>query len=260
MTEATPDMAAGAAGPLPPGGDLRRALVLSAAMVGAAGLAAWMMPSQFLADQAEPASPTDPARRSGRDKLAAIVPREFAQWQVDRSIIPVPPSPDLQRVLDATYDETLARTYRNAQGQRVMLSMAYGRNQHKGMNTHRPEICYPAQGFKLLSPGAPGHLGPRARSLPVTRLVAGLGPRIEPITYWLLVGEHITPFGYAQRWLAIQYGLRGLIPDGVLVRVSSIDADSARAYAVHEHFITELLAALPPQHLSRLIGPARPIS
>ncbi len=246
-------------------------------MVGAAGLAAWMTPGQFLADQAEAASaaqapepeptptptptPTpNAARRSGRDKLAAIVPREFAQWQVDRSIIPVPPSPDLQRVLDATYDETLARTYRNAQGQRVMLSMAYGRNQHKGMNTHRPEICYPAQGFKLLSPGATAQLGSAARNIPVVRLVAGLGPRIEPITYWLLVGEHITPFGYPQRWVAIQYGLRGLIPDGVLVRVSTIDADAARAFVVHEQFITELLAALPPQHRSRLIGQASPIS
>ncbi|MGS0759311.1 exosortase C-terminal domain/associated protein EpsI, partial [Roseateles sp. GG27B] len=54
-------------------------------------------------------------------------------------------------MLDATYDETLAMTFKNAAGERVMLSLAYGRNQHKGMITHRPEICYPAPGFKLNS-------------------------------------------------------------------------------------------------------------
>ena len=222
--------------------DLLRAGVLAAVMAAAAGLAVLLTPSKFLADQHQ------------RERLSAIVPSAFAGWQLDRSIVPIAPSPDLQRVLDATYDETLALAFRDAQGQRVMLSMAYGRNQHKGMNTHRPEICYPAQGFKLLDRGGPGPLRAAQRDFTVTRLVAGMGPRIEPITYWLLVGNQLTPFGYAQRSVTIQYGLQGLIPDGVLVRVSTIDTDPARAFAVQTRFIQDLLAAIPPDRRARLIG------
>ncbi len=223
--------------------DLRLAAILAAVMVAAAGLAVLMTPTKFMADQQR------------RERLSAIVPTSFAGWQVDRSMVPIPPSPDLQRVLDATYDETLALTFRNAQGQRVMLSMAYGRNQHKGMNTHRPEICYPAQGFKLLDRGGPQRLNAAGRDFSVTRLVAGMGPRIEPISYWLLVGDQLTPFGYAQRWVTIRHGLKGVVPDGVLVRVSTIDADVAHAFALQTRFIQDLLAALSPEQRARLIGP-----
>ena len=124
--------------------DLRKAAWLASAMLAASLMAMAMTPHRHLAD-AHP-----------REKLAELLPTSFGDWRVDRSILPVPPSPDVQQVLDATYDETLARTYRDALGRRVMLSVAYGRNQHKGMNTHRPEVCYPAQGFKLEQGGQAG--------------------------------------------------------------------------------------------------------
>jgi EpsI family protein len=216
-------------------------------MVAASALAVVMTPRQFMADA------------HTREKLAQIVPSAFGEWAVDRSIVPVTPSPDLQEALDAAYDETLALTYRSrSSGQRVMLSMAYGRNQHKGMNTHRPEICYPAQGFRLVQGSRPATLQFEQRSFPVTRVVAALGARNEPITYWLLVGDRVTYFGNAQRQVALSYGLRGTIPDGVLVRVSSIDTDNAAAFRLHERFIQDLLAAVPPQRLPRLLGMADP--
>jgi EpsI family protein len=92
------------------------------------------------------------------------------------------------------------------------------------------------------------------RAIAATRVVAESGMRHEPITYWLLVGERITHFGYAQRAVSIGYGLRGVIPDGVLVRVSSIDRDQAAAFALQERFIGDLLAVVDPAHLPRLLG------
>lgn len=222
--------------------DLARALVLAAAMVAASALAVVMEPRTYLADSA------------GREKLASLIPERFGDWQVDRSIVPIPPSPDLQRVLDQTYDEVLARTYRDAGGRRVMLSVAYGRNQHKGMNTHRPEVCYPAQGFRLITGTETGTLQWNQRPFAVQRLVAAIGARNEPITYWLTVGEEVTSFGYAQRWSTIKHGLQGLVPDGVLVRVSSIDDDAVAAYITHDRFVRELLAALEPAQRVRLVG------
>jgi EpsI family protein len=223
--------------------ELVRAGLLALVMAGASALAVWMTPTKYMAD-AHP-----------REKLAQVVPKAFGEWTVDTSIVPVPPSPDLQKVLDETYDETLALTYRNSAGQRVMLSLAYGRNQHKGMNTHRPEVCYPAQGFRLVSgTQSTAQIALGQRQLPVNRVVAAMGPRNEPITYWLLVGDRITSFGYPQRAVAISYGLRGEIPDGVLVRVSSIDSNNAQAFELQQRFIVDMLAAVKPDRLPRLLG------
>lgn len=222
--------------------ELRKAALLAGAMAAASLLAVAMTPRQHLADA------------HLRERMDQVVPTAFGDWQVDRSIVPVPPSPDVQQVVDATYDETVARTYRDRQGRRVMLSLAYGRNQHKGMNTHRPEVCYPAQGFKLEQSGQPGQIDLQGRRLDVTRVVAAMGGRHEPITYWLLVGDTVTPFGYTQRWATIRYGLRGVIPDGVLVRVSSIERDNDTAFQLQERFIRDMLAAVGPARLPRLIG------
>lgn len=222
--------------------DLIRAVWLSLLMVAASALAYMVTPRTFQADQYP------------REKIADIVPKAFGDWQIDRSIVPVPPSPDLQAVLDATYDETVTLTYRNAEGKRIMLSVAYGRNQHKGMNTHKPEICYPAQGFRVVESPVRGEVQFDNRRIGVTRLMAQAGSRREPITYWLMVGDEVTFFGYPQRWVAIRYGMAGLIPDGVLVRVSSVDADTQAAYALHEQFIRDLLRAVPPARLPRLLG------
>lgn len=222
--------------------DARRALLLAALMGGASALAVAITPRRYMADE------------HPREKLAQLLPTEFGSWQMDRSIVPVPPSPDLQKVLDATYDETVAVTFRDRQGRRVMLSLAYGRNQHKGMNTHRPEVCYPAQGFRVIRDSVNEDLQWKDRRIPVTRLVTGLGARVEPITYWLLVGDVLTHFGYAQRRIAISYGLTGQIPDGVLVRVSSIDSEVESAFADHDRFIRDLLSALAPARLPRLLG------
>jgi EpsI family protein len=221
---------------------LLRAIVLAAVMTGLAGLALLMTPRTFLAELEK------------RAPLASIIPTNFGDWEVDRSIVPVAPSPDLQRVIDQTYDETLSLTYRDGQGNRIMLSVAYGRNQHKGMNTHRPEVCYPAQGFRIESAAQSGVLRAAGREIPVTRLVARADARVEPITYWLLVGDRITQFGYPMRAVAIGYGLSGIVPDGVLFRVSSIDRNAPQAYEHHARFVEQLLRALPTTQQARLLG------
>lgn len=225
--------------------ELRRAGWLALVMAAAAACAVALTPRQYLADL------------QPREPLAQLVPRAFGDWRVDDGVRPLQPSSDLQQIIARTYTETLARTYRHRDGRRVMLSVAYGRNQHKGMNTHRPEVCYPAQGFHLVAPGVPGPLHLGDRRIDAVRLVAAMGPRVEPITYWLMVGDEITRFGAAQRWVVVRRGLlHGEIPDGVLVRVSSIDADAAAAFALHEAFIRDLLDGLGPARRPRLLGRA----
>jgi hypothetical protein len=61
--------------------------------------------------------------------------------------------------------------------------------------------------------------------------------------------------GRAER-LAMQLreGFHGRIPDGMLVRVSSISPDTSAAYGAQQAFVAELLAAMPAEQRVRLAG------
>lgn len=186
--------------------------------------------------------------------LEREVPRGFGAWSLDPSIVPLQPDPQLQKVIEAAYEQTLARTYRNSDGYRVMLSMAYGGRGDRSMETHRPEICYPAQGLSVRRRTFDAAISLPERELPLRRLVAGNGARNEPISYWLVVGDSLADVGYSHRLVTLRYGLTGRIPDGMLVRISSIDADEARSFAKQDEFLFALFSALQPDFRKRLLG------
>jgi hypothetical protein len=54
----------------------------------------------------------------------------------------------------------------------------------------------------------------------------------------------------------LAYGLSGKIPDGMLVRVSTIQTDEQRAYQLQDRFVGQLLEALDPGGRVRLLGAA----
>ena len=153
---------------------------LAAAMLMLAGVAAayFGRPTVFLADQI------------GKPDLETLFPKRFGDWQIDTAMPVVLPAPDVQAQLNAIYNQVLSRTYVNSAGQRIMLAVAYGGDQSDGSSAHRPEVCYPAQGFAITgNERAVQPLG--AGSLPVRRLISRLGDRSEPITYWVVVGGQI---------------------------------------------------------------------
>jgi len=45
----------------------------------------------------------------------------------------------------------------------------------------------------------------------------------------------------------MKYGLRGIIPDGALIRVSTVGLSETASYKLQDQFIHDLLAALRPQ-------------
>ena len=57
--------------------------------------------------------------------------------------------------------------------------------------------------------------------------------------------------------MQLREGFAGRIPDGMLVRVSSISKDPAAAYAAQQAFVAELLAAMPAADRVRLAGAPR---
>lgn len=135
-----------------------------------------------------------------------------------------------------------------------MLSIAYGSNQHDSTEVHKPEVCYPAQGFQIVA-NRNALLSLSDGLIPVRRLVATIGQqRSEPITYWIMTGEHAVADGLNKKIAELRYGLTGKIPDGMLVRISSIDRNEEAAFTNHDNFIGEMISSLTDDSKLRISG------
>lgn len=185
--------------------------------------------------------------------LQAMVPSAFGDWQEQLNVLTQIVDPERQQTIDKLYSETLSRTYVNSEGYRIMLSIAYGTNQSKALQLHTPELCYPAQGFTLLGK-QPGKMDLLGRPLATIRLETSLGQRHEPLTYWTVVGDHNVTGGIDKKLTEMRYALTGRIPDGMLVRVSSIDQGTDRAYTMQKQFASAMIEAIAPEHRNRFAG------
>jgi len=198
--------------------------------------------------------------RAASFSLESIVPRSFGDWAELREQNVQVINPQTQELLDKIYSQVLTRTYANKDGYRIMVSLAYGDDQRGGLQAHRPEVCYPAQGFKL-GKVEDGALPTAFGNIEVRRLTTSLDARNEPVTYWLTVGDQIIRSQFDKRIAEIRLGLTGQIPDGLLFRVSSIDNDAARGFRMQQKFVADMMSAVPGtarKQLSALPPPAGP--
>jgi EpsI family protein len=185
-------------------------------------------------------------------QLARIVPREFAGWR-ELTTPSTVVSAQTQEMLQSIYNEILARVYAAADGYQVMLSIAYGGDQRGVLRAHKPEVCYPAQGFKLEG-SADMVLSTDHGPIPTRTLRTVLGPRNEPVMYWFAYAGRTSASALERRLQSLRLTLTGQVPDGLLFRVSSIDADATRAWARQGDFVRALLGACTPLARARLAG------
>jgi EpsI family protein len=191
--------------------------------------------------------------------LEEVVPKQFGDWRELPNQTAQIVNPQTKELLDSLYSQILTRTYVNSKGYKIMLSLAYGDDQRGGLQAHKPEICYPAQGFKLLS-NKPGKVDTPFGSIPARRLHTSYGERYqEPVTYWMNVGDRAITNKIEKRIVELKLGLTGQIPDGLLFRISSVDSDPQKAYVAHDAFTTDLLRAVSPVNRGRLSGLADPV-
>lgn len=185
--------------------------------------------------------------------LETLIPKRFGAWREEVQQVAQVVNPQTQELLDKLYNQILTRTYVNGSGERIMLSLAYGGDQRGSLEAHKPEVCYPAQGFQLLTQ-SDGTIDTDYGNIPVRRLNTSLGRRVEPLTYWFTVGESAVHSRWEKRLVEIRLTLTGQIPDGLLFRVSSIDPDAAHAWQVQERFVKALLDAVQAKDRARLAG------
>ena len=184
--------------------------------------------------------------------LEQLFPSKVGVWQADvTAAAPVRPAFERARQFQM-YDQVLERTYVNPQGYRIMLSVAYGRQQSVGLQMHRPEVCYKAGGFKVEAVQA-GVLEILGKDMTVARLFASMDGRPEPITYWRLLGDEVVSDETQFKLRQLKFGKRS-VPDGMLVRVSSIDPDQQEAFRQHAMFAQALGSSLSPFQRLRVLG------
>jgi EpsI family protein len=188
-------------------------------------------------------------------RLDRLVPERFGAWvnvpspmvQVDVAVN----ESGAEKSIESPYDETVMRTYVNRQtGEAVMLALAYGRQQHQEIKIHRPELCYYAQGaavsdLRLLRPDElRGAVPEGAKSM------LGVMPdHVEEVLYWIRIGDVISRSAIQTRGYIFKEGLKGVIPDGVLVRSSQAlqgRGQVAHSLEVQQEFLNEMIAAVPP--------------
>ncbi|HET7832227.1 MAG TPA: EpsI family protein [Gallionella sp.] len=217
------------------------------AMLGAAVLAVLLAPSHFLAAQG-----TTP-------DLEKVIPQQFGGWgqmpQMGISQIKTA-VPGEKTLSESIYDKTISRNYRGPNGELIMLAAAYGARQNDELKVHRPEVCYVSQGFQIVAAKAT-QMRINQTPVQVTQLIARNGARIEPITYWIRIGDTTMRGGMNMRLAILKAGLMGDIPDGLLMRVSSLvnsEAESEQAFRTQNEFLNAMLANANDADKAFLLG------
>ena len=208
----------------------RRKVLLGLLFCSAAGLAAARQPSQHL-------------DYLGKDKLDALVPKAIGPWKfVAASGLVVPPNDQLSRAL---YSNLLTRVYADGQNPPVMLLVAQSGSQTGVLQIHRPETCYTAGGYHI-SAVTPQPIPVGSTIVPANRMDASSDGMVEHIIYWTRIGNRMPASWKQQRIAVAEQNIRGIIPDAILVRVSTVSDDADEASKTLQAFVQALIGSLPP--------------
>lgn len=220
----------------------RRDIMLGGLMVAAAGATWARLPRESL-------SATD------GEVLDGILPASVGDWRViEGQGLVVPPEQEARA--DAVYSHVLTNTYQRGGAAPIMLLIAYDQRQSGMLQIHRPEACYPAQGFTL-SGEQPVALELGGTAVDARFLTAVNGQRNEQILYWTRIGCSFPTTYDGQRSAVIGYNLRQQIPDGALIRISAIDPDVRRARASLIGFAETLYSGAGKLGRGLLAGPCQ---
>lgn len=217
----------------------RRQLLLGGALTVAAGAAAWLRPRRttvLLPDGA----------------LEKSVPLQLGDYRYASSTGLILPDSDQT---SGIYDQVLTRVYVAPDAAPMMLLIAYGSAQDAGLAVHRPEACYPSAGYTIGARSTVELRGVRGRK--ATALTASRGDRIEQIYFWMRIGKRFPTSPIDEKSAVFAANLRGVMPDGVLVRLSVRSTDARGALDQMMAFNTMLLGANDRMVRTVLLGEDR---
>lgn len=219
----------------------RRGLIVGVACAAAAAAANSLIPRRHLS-------------LLGSAQLTDIVPAQLPKWagRDVNNLVGAATEDDLAAKL---YSQTVTRIYAHRDtGDEVMMLLAYGPTQSNELQLHRPEVCYPAFGFKIVRNDPATVPLAQGAVVPARDMVCDAGTRRENITYWTRLGEYLPNSGSQQRWDRVRTATQGVVADGVLARFSVIDAEPAASFVLLRQFIPDLIRATTAAGRAALLG------
>lgn len=186
-----------------------------------------------------------------KETFEALVPRQFGNWDLHSDGGVVLPPPDTLR--DRLYDNLVTRVYQAPGQPLLMVLLAYNNVQDGVLQVHRPEVCYPVGGFQL-SETRKIEIDLGKSVIPANIFTAEAPGRVEQVMYFTRLGEAFPRSWIEQRIAVINANLAGDIPDGMMMRVSVIGIDQARANPILTGFTREFINESPRRLQKLLVG------
>jgi EpsI family protein len=207
----------------------RRKLLLGLLFCSAAGVAAWRQPTKKL-------------DYLGQHKLDDIVPKAIGAWKFMAASGLVLPLDD--PYLHSIYNQLLTRIYSDGVNPPIMLLLAQSGSQTGFLQIHRPETCYTAGGYQV-SPLTPHPVQVGKKVVHANAMEAWGSGAPEHVVYWTRIGN-MMPLSWRDQKIAVaKQNLEGIIPDAILVRISTITSDADLAGAAIDNFIRALIESVP---------------
>ncbi len=171
-------------------------------------------------------------------KLGDMAPPRLGPWLDGGSEGLVLPE---SQAVASVYDKVLTRSYFAPGLPSVMLLIAYGAAQSGLMQIHRPEVCFQSAGFRIDGDRTAQVPLRDGASIPGKQFTAHREQRIEQVLYWTRIADGFPVSLFAQRVLMVEAGLKGVLPDGLLVRLSTLGGDADLSQKALLHFAQTLV-------------------
>lgn len=188
------------------------------------------------------ASPKVSAKPITQAGFRDAIPSKVGGWTSRKSQEVVLPPQDESNEL---YENQETRIYEGPGLPSIMFLVAFSSIQQNDVQVHRPEVCYPASGYPIISTSET-KIAYRDRKFSGRELVADRGGLSERIIYWIRVGDFFPTAWREQRIDMALANLSGTVPDGVLFRVSTLENPGDTTSAALRGFIEAFLNEVTP--------------
>jgi EpsI family protein len=183
-------------------------------------------------------------------RLEDVIPQTLGPWSTQTGGAFILPE---DKAAATAYDQVFTRRYSSDKAPDIMLLIAHGAALSGLMRVHRPEICYVSAGFQIRGLHGLDLAAPGAKTIAAQTFLGVRDDRMESVLYWTRIADAFPRDLTAQRIAMLKLGLEGVIPDGVLVRISAQGAgETAPALKA---FALELVRRSGPAARALLIGP-----
>lgn len=195
--------------------------------------------------------------QANEPQLETSIPNKIGDWTALASpLTQVSITQGNEPDINQPYDQSVLRTYADNQGHQIGVAVAWGKHQRQEVKIHRPELCYPAQGYavKNIQDHTFGVTSSTSQQAIIGKRMIALDRNgsMEVVSYWIRIGSIYSDSAFKTRMHILQEGLAGRVTDGLLMRVSQKVPASTEpsqlesVFQRQEQFAADLVRSVTP--------------